>query len=131
MRPFNSISNWVFTGVGSTQRYTIHRMRPRGNQFDLAWMGHILHFFAPQDGIALLRRVRRALAPGGTLIVHEVIADEGRCASAAALLGALWLCGVSEAGDIYTCAELRTWLEQAGFVGVTLVGEEYIKAMRP
>ena len=53
----------------------------------------------------------------------EVIAGEDLCEAEYALQGAIWLYGVSEEGDMFTFSDLRGFLEQAGFVNVTLYSE--------
>ena len=70
--------------------------------FDLVFMGHIAHFFGTSDVVSLLRRAFTALVPGGNLILAEMIADEERSEAEFALLGAIWLYGVSAEGDMFT-----------------------------
>jgi hypothetical protein len=97
-------------------------------------MGHIAHFFGTSDVVSLLRRAFTALVPGGNLILAEMIADEERSEAEFALLGAIWLYGVSAEGDMFTFSEISCYLEQAGFVDTTLVSagtEDFIKARRP
>ena len=38
---------------------------------DVAWLGQSLHHFQPEEKRAVLRAVRRALAPGGTFMLWE------------------------------------------------------------
>jgi SAM-dependent methyltransferase len=92
------------------------RTAPLGaGRFDVAWVGHILHYFGPGDVVDILRKVREALAPGGTAFVHEDVADEGRAEREYALLESLWLYVVTPEGDTYALSELRQLLERAGF----------------
>jgi SAM-dependent methyltransferase len=107
------------------------------DRFDVAWLGHIAHYFGPGDVVELLRRVQQALVSGGVVVLHEDVADEQRCQREYPLLEALWLYAVSPDGDVYTFPELRAFLEQAGFARVTAagglsrVGEELLKATKP
>jgi SAM-dependent methyltransferase len=93
-------------------------------RFDLAWVGHILHYFGPEDVVEILRRVREALSPGGIAFIHEDVADEGRAEGEYALLESLWLYVVTAKGGTYTLSELRTFLERAGFTDVEPACEE-------
>ena len=86
--------------------------------FDLAWMGHLAHYFGPDGAAGLFRRVHAALAPGGALILHEDVANEGRRAPEYPLLESLWLFLVTEEGKVYTYRELEDFLRQAGFAEV-------------
>jgi SAM-dependent methyltransferase len=102
--------------------------------YDLVFMGHILHFFGHPKVAALLEKVNTALTSGGEVIIAEVIADEEPSQAELALLGAIWLYGVSAEGDMFTISELSKLLEGAGFAGVTLIsedGEDFVKARKP
>jgi len=102
--------------------------------FDLVFMSHIAHFFGHDEVVALFKKVFSALSSGGQLVIAEVIADEERCSAEYALLGAIWLYGVSLKGDMFTLSQLERLLQEAGFVGVNLIsseGEDFIKASRP
>jgi 8-O-methyltransferase len=106
-------------------------------QFDVAWLGHLLHYFGPDEVVAVLRRIHQALVPGGVLLLHEDVADEGRSEREYAMLEALWLYAVSAAGDVYPFSELARFLEQAGFANVKTVcelgrpGEQILRAVKP
>jgi 2-polyprenyl-3-methyl-5-hydroxy-6-metoxy-1,4-benzoquinol methylase len=101
--------------------------------YDLVFMGHIMHFLGHSEIAMLFDKAFTALAPGGELIIAEVIADEERCEAQYALLGAIWLYGVSTEGDMFTLSELNSLLKGAGFAGVTLIsedGEDFVKARK-
>jgi len=104
------------------------------NEFDVAFLGHIAHYFGAIDAVNLLKRVHTSLLPGGSIVLNEVIADEERSKRENPLLSAVWLFCVTPDGDIYTLSELEGFLKQAGFVNITQVGnirgesEEYIQS---
>ena len=104
------------------------------DKFDLVFMSHFAHFFGHDEVVALFRKVYSALSSGGVLVIAEVIADEERCLAEYPLLGAIWLYGVSSKGDMFTLSQIERLLQEAGFVGATLInseGEDYIKVRRP
>jgi hypothetical protein len=49
---------------------------PAGS-FDLVLLNHDLHYFAPAERTALLRRARARLDPGGVLAVQTLVMAEG------------------------------------------------------
>lgn len=44
--------------------------------YDVAWLSHILHAEGPESCLKILRKAVAALAPGGTVIVHEFILND-------------------------------------------------------
>ena len=86
-----------------------------GGPHDAALCFSILHHLPPGVAARLLRRVRAALRPGGTLAVLDLFRpgpDERRRSSAAA--AELFFQLTSGAGTPSE-VELRSWLRQAGF----------------
>jgi len=75
--------------------------------------------------------------PGGVLVLGEIVGiDESRRGDAKALLGALWLFGVSDAGDLHTLSEWIDLIKQANFVDLVPVSKEgdwhiWFKASKP
>ena len=91
----------------------------------------LLYFFTPEDARRLLDRVRRALKPGGLVVVRATIADEERRTAKDALLNAVDLLLWLPTSRVYTFAEYRDLLEKAGFAGIMRRGEEIVTASRP
>jgi len=81
-----------------------------GDGFQIAILGHILHSEGEERSRALLRKTFRALAPGGTVVIAEMIPD--------ALLFAVNMLVFTEAGDVFSFREMRDWLHEAGFANV-------------
>jgi ubiquinone/menaquinone biosynthesis C-methylase UbiE len=84
-------------------------------QYDIAILGHICHSEGPRNTQTLFRRIRRALKPGGRLLIAEFLADEARQAATFPLLFAVNMLVNTAEGDTFTLSELRTWLQAAGF----------------
>lgn len=89
-----------------------------GSGHAVATLGHILHSEGPDRIRSLLRRTWNALAPGGVIAIQEFLPDDDRRGPAHPLLFAVNMLVNTEAGDTYTFAEIRAWLEEAGFVQV-------------
>jgi 2-polyprenyl-3-methyl-5-hydroxy-6-metoxy-1,4-benzoquinol methylase len=86
-----------------------------GGGYDVATCHQVLHTLAPEQCVAVLRRARAALRPGGTMAVLELERppDGRRGTRASTLLGVLFhlLCGTRT----WTAAELEAWFAEAGF----------------
>ena len=101
----------------------IHTVDFGKDQYDLIWIGDILHFFGPEEIVSILKRLNRALIPGGVLVVSETVVDEAR-REARALQESLYLFGVSIEGNMYTPSEWTDFLKQADFVDPISIGKE-------
>lgn len=88
---------------------------------DLALLSAIIHQNRPEQNLALFRKVHRALAAGGALLIRDHIMDEDRTHPPAGALFALNMLVGTDGGDTYTFAEVESALVQAGFGDVRLV----------
>jgi SAM-dependent methyltransferase len=88
---------------------------------NLALLSAIIHQNSPAENLALFRKVRRALEPGGAILIRDHIMDESRTSPPAGAIFALNMLVNTDGGDTYTLAEVRKGLERAGFVDVRLV----------
>jgi SAM-dependent methyltransferase len=84
---------------------------------DAVLVSHVLHDWAPEECVQLLRKVHRALPEGGELIVHDFI-PPARGASCEASLFDLTLVLDTRRGRVHTLPETRRWLEEIGFSGI-------------
>jgi SAM-dependent methyltransferase len=82
------------------------------SEFDLAFCSRLAHGFAPDENRRLLRNVRDALVPGGTV----VLTDHVRGRSDEAAIFAAHMLAQTPAGDTYTEGQFESWLTAAGFV---------------
>jgi len=86
-----------------------------GNGYDLVLLSQVLHSHSPLESLALLGKVFDALAPKGTIAIHEFALAEDR---ASPVLGALFsvnmLVNTAE-GRSYTAREIKGWLSKTGF----------------
>ncbi len=46
------------------------------NDFDVAYLGNVTHFFSPEENTRLFRKVYNALAPGGVIVVNSAARRE-------------------------------------------------------
>ncbi len=86
---------------------------------DVALLSAILADWSPAERARILDGARRALRPGGLLLVSETLLDDDRTGPpSAALLSLVML--VAMRGDQLSAADLRRELEAAGFGEVTV-----------
>jgi ubiquinone/menaquinone biosynthesis C-methylase UbiE len=111
-------------GVGDRYEYLegdVRQMDLGEKQYDVVILGHIIHSEGEKWGKALIRKSYRALKRGGTLVIAEMIPNDSRTGSIFALLFGLNMILHTEEGDVFTMAQYRQWLRQAGFSTVKVV----------
>ncbi len=81
---------------------------------DVAWLSHILHGEGPQQCRQLIAKTVDVLEPGGLLLVHEFLLDEGRDGPPFPALFSLNMLVGTEHGRSYTGQEVAAMLEEAG-----------------
>lgn len=89
-----------------------------GSGYDLIFVSQILHAYAPADCVAMLRKCRAALNPGGQVIVQEFPLDESKTSPLPGALFAINMLVNTEGGRSYTPGEMSSWLKRAGFRGI-------------
>jgi hypothetical protein len=88
---------------------------PQGH--DAHFFSNIFHDWSDETCRLLARKSFEALAPGGRILLHEMLMDDDGCGpTPAAAFSVLMLLGTK--GRQYTLPELRGFLEGAGFVDV-------------
>ena len=87
-----------------------------GGGYDLVLVPNFLHHFDPPTNIALLSKLRKAMAPGGTIAIVEFVPNEDRVSPPIAASFSLQMLGATEGGEAYTFGDLDGMLAAAGFV---------------
>lgn len=87
-----------------------------GSGHQVATIGHILHSEGVERSKRLLKKVFKALAPGGVVAIQEFVPNDDRTGPPNALIFAVNMLVMTEAGDTFTFAEMSEWLKDAGFV---------------
>jgi ubiquinone/menaquinone biosynthesis C-methylase UbiE len=86
-----------------------------GGPYDIVIASHVFHHFNPADCVALMKKIRAALAPGGRLVIQEFVPDEERATNAQALMFAVTMLVWTREGDAYCRSDYGKWLKEAGF----------------
>jgi ubiquinone/menaquinone biosynthesis C-methylase UbiE len=90
-------------------------------KYDFAIYAHIAHMEAPADNLATFRKFRKALKPGGTLVVNDFVLNDDRTGHPFAMLFAAQMLAVTKDGFTYRQSDYRKWLGEAGFKSVDIV----------
>ena len=86
----------------------------RESESDLVILGNICHGLTPEQNRDLLQRTRQALAPGGQLVIADMLPNDGRSGPAFPILFAVNMF-VMGGEDTYPMSEYRKWLAEAGY----------------
>jgi demethylspheroidene O-methyltransferase len=89
------------------------RRDPLPGPFDAITLCRILHDHEDDDALALLRRARSALAPGGVILVAEPMASDGRRDPVASYFGLYFL--AMGRGRLRSPRRVAELLQLAGF----------------
>jgi len=83
--------------------------------FDLVTIFGALHQESPEDIVGILKRAYRALKPGGRVAVLDMMTDSTRTSPSFSALFALNMALTTENGWVFSDAELKGWMREAGF----------------
>jgi (2Fe-2S) ferredoxin/SAM-dependent methyltransferase len=86
-----------------------------GEGYDLVLVSAICHMLSPEENVAVLRKVHRALAPGGRVVIQDFLLGEDKTQPKIAALFAINMLVATAAGNSYSVGEYREWLTEAGF----------------
>jgi SAM-dependent methyltransferase len=96
------------------------------DQYNVVFMGDIIHFYGPEENIRLFRKAYDALMSGGIIVVDSI-----RRENPDPLSPGLWFYATSPCGALYDFDEYRGMLENAGFKDVEDINRQPIKAIKP
>jgi SAM-dependent methyltransferase len=114
----------VALGVGNrfdTVDGDLHAVELGEGVYDVAIYSNIAHQESPAQNRVLLQRLRRALRPGGSLVVSDFLVNDDRTGPPFSLLFALQMLLETRGGSTYTERDYRSWMEEAGFSNLRIV----------
>jgi SAM-dependent methyltransferase len=89
-----------------------------GDGHGAALLANLLHLHSPENCARLVAAAARAVAPGGIVVIKDLRVDDDRAGPIEGLLFALNMAIYTDAGDVYSTAQLRAWLTEAGLIDV-------------
>jgi len=90
-------------------------------KYDFAIYAHVAHQEPPESNVVILRKFRKALKPGGTLVINDFILNNDRTGHPFAMMFASQMLVVTKNGFTYRQSDYREWLGEAGFKSVDIV----------
>jgi SAM-dependent methyltransferase len=87
--------------------------------YDAVLLTNFLHHFDPPTCVGLLKKVRKALRPGGRAATLEFVPNEDRITPPMPAAFSMTMLTSTAAGDAYTLSELTAMYREAGFGGIT------------
>lgn len=88
--------------------------------YDYAIYSHIAHQESPASNKAVFKKFRKALKPGGTLLISDFILNDDRTGHPFSLLFTANMLLHSKEGASYRQADYKAWLTEAGFKSVEI-----------
>ncbi|MGW8985904.1 methyltransferase [Streptomyces parvus] len=124
--PINAIARRLLADQGLGDRVDhvdgdFHTVGFGEDEHDVVMYSNIAHQEGPEDNRAVFARIRRALRPGGTLVVSDYIADDDRGGPPFALTFAGEMLLKSRHGSTWRRADYRAWLTASGFEDIRFV----------
>ena len=93
-------------------------------KYGCAVYSHIAHQEAPAGNIAIFRKFRQALKPGGTFVVNDFVLNDERVGHPFAMMFTSQMLLVTKDGFTYREGDYRSWLSEAGFTSIEMVPTE-------
>jgi C-methyltransferase len=87
-----------------------------GGPYDAILLSNIVHGLGPEKNAALLRRARKALSPGGYIVLKDMFIDSTGCSPDRAVVFGLTMLMYTEHGRSYTFDEMETISASSGLM---------------
>ena len=121
----NTIAKGFVGNFGVADRFTtidgdFHAVDFGSGLYDFAIFGHIAHQETPEDNVAIFRKFRKALKPGGTLLINDFVLSDERTGHPFAMMFAAQMLLASKGGNAWRQSDYRRWLAEAGFASVDI-----------
>lgn len=91
---------------------------PLTQEFDAAWLSHVLHGEGPDKAADIVTHAAKTLVPGGQLLIHDFILDDTRDRPEFAALFSLNMFLGTESGQSYSESEIREMMTAAGLTDI-------------
>jgi len=83
--------------------------------YDIVWYSNVLHIYSPSENLKVFKKIRRALKPGGRLIIQDTFLEDPQgLRPLEANLFAVTMLLYTDTGNTYPLQDVRSWLHKAG-----------------
>lgn len=97
---------------------------PLPGLYDVVWLSNVIHIYSPAQNLALLRKIRKALKPGGCLLIQDAfLTDRAGLYPIDTTAFALIMLLFTETGNTYAARDVMGWLRGAGYGRVRMLRE--------
>lgn len=86
--------------------------------FDLALVSQVLHAYSVEINLAMIRKAKTVLNPGGRIAIQEFFIESNRAFPLQSALFSVNMLVNTEGGRCYAVPEIKRWLKTAGFVHI-------------
>jgi ubiquinone/menaquinone biosynthesis C-methylase UbiE len=84
-------------------------------KYDIVWYSNVLHIYSPAENLKVFRKIKRALTPGGRLLIQDTfLQDSQGLRPLETNLFAVTMLLYTETGNTYPLTDVRSWLHKAG-----------------
>jgi hypothetical protein len=122
--PVNAIAQRIVASHGVDERFStidgdFHTVDFGEHRYDVGIYSHIAHQESPAENVAIFTKFRRAIRPGGALVVNDFVVDDDRSGPPFALLFASEMLMNNPHGSSWCRKDYKAWLLEAGFTQIT------------
>lgn len=90
--------------------------QPIPGTYDVIWVANVIHIYSPEENRTLFRKLARALAPGGRLLVQDAfLLDREGLKPYETTIFATTMLLFTERGNTYRLQDTQQWLRTVGF----------------
>ena len=88
---------------------------PVPGKFDVMWISNVLHIFSPAENKTLFRKLKRALNPGGRILIQDTfLMNKPGCDALETNLFAVTMLLFTPTGNTYSAQDVQQWLKTSG-----------------
>lgn len=89
---------------------------PLPGRYDIVWLSNVIHIYSPAQNRALFLKIRRALNPGGRLLIQDAfLTDRAGLYPIDTTAFALIMLLFTDTGNTYAVRDVMAWLRKAGY----------------
>lgn len=84
-------------------------------KYDIIWYSNVLHIYSPAENLKVFRKIKRALKPGGRLLIQDTFLENPKgLRPLETNLFAVSMLLYTDTGNTYPIQDVRAWLQKAG-----------------